>query len=877
MLPLPTRISFMPSQQSLVSRVLIAGWWAVAVTHDMELEADLEVDEEAIKKLKGLLAEAKRTIAGLQSDHDNEVLERERLQSECQRYKDKAHEIHEQNDHLLDEVRPRVPRRRALPPPLPKYVRRVDRPPRCGQVDAVKLRLSGLQRELQVAQDDLEQTREDLKAVRKEEEQHDKHAAEVEQRLQEEMRVLDNHHRALEDKLQHEVEDVDEHHRRVEENLQKEAQKLEQHHLEIEKHLQEEVEHVDAHHKQIEADLKKEMALLEQNLRDEIARIQEEHERERVGWKKHIAAVEGEAQEERDQAELLREKIKKLQNTVASLRGELDSLQVQMSQEMVPRTQWMASVTETKKAKLECDTRGEEIKRLNDEIDQLHKKIHTIQHDFQHERKDHEKDKHDLQEIRALLAVAGVKDPVQELDTINDELAGPPYISLMDVLPLIHALRAEPKRSVADARRMVDIMNEPAPWSVEELQKVKRLVGSSAAYEEQLENLTGEIKKLREDKTALEGSVKLLQQKVAQLEASLADSQEDTKRMQELSKALESSKKALEGQVETLKAQIDTLKAQAITLEARIGDLDEGRRQMLLRIDSLTMSENGLKAEIEMLKRKNEKLATPMLCCPGQSFPDELQLAITSPVPDTTIFYTLDGSEPSATNHLGNGTSPILVMLRDSAEVAAVAVSADGAVSRVTKDYFEYKPVAPQPQLMAAVSVQRTEKDPQRQLAGVGLLVQKVPGDPNVYVKRVVQGTPADQSGLVAVGDQIIAVDGTSVYGMDLDRIFLLVLGEEGTEVKFELLKNDQPVEVTLVRAHNMDSQVQSRISWMPERSAGAPAGPTSNGRGSTNGVRMGPSGTGVSGKQAEVRRNSYKEGDAAMPSAGSRSFASFN
>jgi len=62
------------------------------------------------------------------------------------------------------------------------------------------------------------------------------------------------------------------------------------------------------------------MALLEQNLRDEIARIQEEHERERVGWKKHIAAVEGEAQEERDQAELLREKIKKLQNTVASLR-----------------------------------------------------------------------------------------------------------------------------------------------------------------------------------------------------------------------------------------------------------------------------------------------------------------------------------------------------------------------------------------------------------------------------------------------------------------------------------------------------------------------------------------------------------------------------
>jgi hypothetical protein len=31
---------------------------------------------------------------------------------------------------------------------------------------------------------------------------------------------------------------------------------------------------------------------------------------------------------------------------------------------------------------------------------------------------------------------------------------------------------------------------------------------------------------------------------------------------------------------------------------------------------------------------------------------------------------------------------------------------------------------------------------------------------------------------------QICAVDDTSVFGMDLDRIFLLVLGEEGTEVR---------------------------------------------------------------------------------------------
>ena len=32
-----------------------------------------------------------------------------------------------------------------------------------------------------------------------------------------------------------------------------------------------------------------------------------------------------------------------------------------------------------------------------------------------------------------------------------------------------------------------------------------------------------------------------------------------------------------------------------------------------------------------------------------------------------------------------------------------------------------------------------------------------------------------------------MAVDDTSVFGMDLDRIFLLVLGEEGTEVTTNL------------------------------------------------------------------------------------------
>ncbi|KAJ1492186.1 hypothetical protein T484DRAFT_1772127 [Baffinella frigidus] len=93
----------------------------------------------------------------------------------------------------------------------------------------------------------------------------------------------------------------------------------------------------------------------------------------------------------------------------------------------------------------------------------------------------------------------------------------------------------------------------------------------------------------------------------------------------------------------------------------------------------------------------------------AQTFTGELSLALSSPVNDAVIFYTLDGghslypnatcgwmvvkfhpwknavifytldgSEPSPANHAGKGPSPVLVMLRDSAKVSAVAVTNDG-------------------------------------------------------------------------------------------------------------------------------------------------------------------------------------------------------
>lgn len=80
-------------------------------------------------------------------------------------------------------------------------------------------------------------------------------------------------------------------------------------------------------------------------------------------------------------------------------------------------------------------------------------------------------------------------------------------------------------------------------------------------------------------------------------------------------------------------------------------------------------------------------------------------------------------------------------------------------------------------------------------------------------IVRPIEGSPAEAAGLKA-GDQIIAVDGEDVIGMDPALVRLKVLGTAGTDVVLTILRPgvDEPFDVTITRAHIVIPSVEGRM-----------------------------------------------------------------
>ncbi|MFA5874183.1 MAG: S41 family peptidase, partial [Anaerolineales bacterium] len=81
-------------------------------------------------------------------------------------------------------------------------------------------------------------------------------------------------------------------------------------------------------------------------------------------------------------------------------------------------------------------------------------------------------------------------------------------------------------------------------------------------------------------------------------------------------------------------------------------------------------------------------------------------------------------------------------------------------------------------------------------------------------ITKPISGYPAEQAGL-QMGDQIIAVDGTDVTGMDPDLVRMTkVMGPAGTDVHLTIHREgvDQPLEFTITRAHIVIPSVTSKM-----------------------------------------------------------------
>jgi carboxyl-terminal processing protease len=85
-------------------------------------------------------------------------------------------------------------------------------------------------------------------------------------------------------------------------------------------------------------------------------------------------------------------------------------------------------------------------------------------------------------------------------------------------------------------------------------------------------------------------------------------------------------------------------------------------------------------------------------------------------------------------------------------------------------------------------------------VAGIGILVSQTNGE--LIVSRVISGSPAEKAGMKA-GDNITAVDGTSVTGMNFDQLAAKIRGDVGTKVTVTVIHagSTTPVDLTMVRA----------------------------------------------------------------------------
>lgn len=88
----------------------------------------------------------------------------------------------------------------------------------------------------------------------------------------------------------------------------------------------------------------------------------------------------------------------------------------------------------------------------------------------------------------------------------------------------------------------------------------------------------------------------------------------------------------------------------------------------------------------------------------------------------------------------------------------------------------------------------------------VGIGVQYVMSGDKAIIERVFAGSPAEKAGIQS-GDIIEKVDGASIKGMTSDQIKELVLGEANTKVVITVSRNNEDIDITVIR-NSIDNSV---------------------------------------------------------------------
>ena len=117
--------------------------------------------------------------------------------------------------------------------------------------------------------------------------------------------------------------------------------------------------------------------------------------------------------------------------------------------------------------------------------------------------------------------------------------------------------------------------------------------------------------------------------------------------------------------------------------------------------------------------------------------------------------------------------------------------------------------------LVAAMMAVPTMAD--EQFGGVGITIYQIPQ--GVHVVQVIPGTPAAETDLQA-GDDIIAVDGVSLSGLDIDESKAMLRGEVNKPVEITYVNSGDTLNATLRRTQItvMDFESQQVESWYGDK-----------------------------------------------------------
>lgn len=86
------------------------------------------------------------------------------------------------------------------------------------------------------------------------------------------------------------------------------------------------------------------------------------------------------------------------------------------------------------------------------------------------------------------------------------------------------------------------------------------------------------------------------------------------------------------------------------------------------------------------------------------------------------------------------------------------------------------------------------------EFSGIGVsIISKNPDDDALMIIDVIQGGPADKSGLKS-GDKIVEVDGTKLRGLSSDEVITKLKGHVGTKVYLKIIRKKKPFEFTVTR-----------------------------------------------------------------------------